>query len=181
MNKRSSTVILFLFLFSVLLFAGMKGFPSPAAEKGVLKPVSIGKIYDGDTVAAVIEGRREKIRLIGIDAPELEQAPWGLTAKGCIETLMEAQESKVFLEYDIEQRDRHGRILAYIWTGDRRLLNEELLEKGCAVLFTVPPNIKYAERLRTAQKKARRDKVGIWGEKGLQERPYDYRKKHPRR
>ncbi len=61
------------------------------------------------------------------------------------------------------------------------MINEEMLGKGCAVLFTVPPNVKYAGRLRAAQKKARDLKAGLWGEHGLQERPYEFRKEHPRR
>lgn len=139
------------------------------------------KIFDGDTVAAFVDGQLQKIRLIGIDAPEMEQRPWGGKAKECIEALIRTTATKVSLEYDLERRDKYGRILAYAWTQDGKMLNEELLRQGCAVLFTVPPNVKYAGRLRFAQKKARDLKAGIWGENGLHDRPYDFRKEHPRR
>ena len=68
-----------------------------------------------------------------------------------------------------------------MWGQDGKMLNEEMLRRGCAVLFTVPPNVKYAGRLRAAQEKARELKVGVWSENGLKERPYEFRKEHPRR
>jgi micrococcal nuclease len=98
-----------------------------------------------------------------------------------METLIRASASKVSLEYDLERRDKYGRILAYIWARDGKLMNEEMLKRGCAVLFTVPPNVKYAGRLRNAQEKARELKAGVWGENGLKERPSEFRKEHPRR
>jgi endonuclease YncB( thermonuclease family) len=55
-----------------------------------------------------------------------------------------------------------------------------MVRSGDATLFTFPPNVKHADELRTAQREARDRKAGIWAEKGLKERPGDYRKSHPR-
>lgn len=141
----------------------------------------VKEIFDGDTIGVEVEGRSEKIRLIGIDAPEMDQRPWGKKAKQCIASVISASGPVISLEYDVERRDKYGRLLAYLWTQDRRLLNEELVFRGCSFLYTVPPNVKYAARLRAAQKKAYAAKTGIWGENGLRERPSQYRKEHPRR
>ena len=149
--------------------------------KGAGKTVLVKKIYDGDTVSAFVDGHLEKIRLIGIDAPEMDQRPWGSKAKECLRSIISATDSRISLEYDIDRRDKYGRILAYIWTLDGKMINEEMMKKGCAVLFTFPPNVKYAERFRAAQKKAQEHKAGIWGDHALQESPYAYRKKHPRK
>jgi len=150
-------------------------------NKEVGKTLRVEKIYDGDTIGAVVDGRFEKIRLLGIDAPERDQRPWGKKARECLRSLISAAGSKISLEYDIDRRDKYGRILAYIWSQDRMMINEEMMKKGCAVLFTFSPNVRYSGRFHAAQKKAQEDKSGLWGENGLQESPRDYRKKHPRK
>lgn len=165
----------------IFLFYGVKETYSSDAWKGAGTTVRAEKIYDGDTIGVFINGRFEKIRLIGIDAPEMDQRPWGRKAKECLSSLISSTDSGIAFEYDIEQRDKYGRILAYMWTQDGKMINEEMLEKGCAVLFTFPPNVRYAERFRAAQKRAQKHKAGIWGGRGLQERPSDYRKAHPRK
>jgi len=142
--------------------------------------VYIEKVIDGDTVEANIRGKREQIRFIGIDAPELGQKPWGKRSRKFLEDLISASGWQVRIEYDVEKRDTYGRILAYLWSRDNKLLNEEMLNKGYAVLFTFPPDVKYVDRLRTAQVIARENKLGIWGRDGLKQLPSDYRKEHPR-
>jgi micrococcal nuclease len=180
MIQKYLNVIAFLCTACIFLLYGSKGISSQNAGRSA-DSVRTDKIYDGDTVGAVVNGRFEKIRLLGIDAPEMEQKPWGRKSRDCTGALLKASTSRVSLEYDLEQRDKYGRILAYIWTQDGKMLNEEILRKGCAVLFTFPPNVKYAGRFRAAQKKARDLKAGLWGENGLHERPYEFRKEHPRR
>jgi len=181
MNIRHSTIILALFLTCVSFLSGVNGALSADVGKGAGNTVRVKKIYDGDTIGAVLDGHFEKIRLIGVDTPEMEQRPWGGKARKYLESLLAGSNSRVSLEYDIERRDKYGRILAYIWIQDGRMLNEEMLKNGFAVLFTCPPNVKYVVRFRAAQDKARDNKIGIWGETGLRERPYDYRKEHPQR
>ena len=173
-------VISCIFILAVISLAyGIKERHFPD-NKGVGKFVLSEKIYDGDTIGALVDGRFEKIRLLGIDAPEMDQRPWGKKARECLSSLISATGSRISLEYDIDRRDKYGRILAYVWTQYGQMINEEMMKNGCAVLFAFPPNVRYAERFRAAQKKAQENKAGVWGERGLQESPYDYRKKHPR-
>jgi len=169
-----------LLIFCIFLLCGLMGASSSHSAKDA-DTVRSEKIFDGDTIGAVVDGRFEKIRLLGIDAPEMDQRPWGKKSRECLKALISAADSRIYIEYDIQRRDKYGRILAYIWSQDKRMLNEEMMEKGCAVLFTFPPNVKYAARLRAAQKKAQENKTGLWGERGLHESPQDYRKKHPRK
>ncbi|MFZ2197973.1 MAG: thermonuclease family protein [Thermodesulfovibrionales bacterium] len=178
MIKKHLNVVLL--IFCIFLLYGSTGVSASHHAKDA-DAVRSEKIYDGDTIGAVVDGRFVKIRLLGIDAPEMDQRPWGKKSRECLRSLISAADSKVSLEYDIDRRDKYGRILAYVWTQDGKMLNEEMMEKGCAVLFTFPPNVKYAARLRAAQKKAQEHKAGLWCERGLQESPYDYRKKHPRK
>ena len=143
--------------------------------------VYIVKVVDGDSVEANISGKKVQIRFIGIDAPELGQKPWGKRSKKFLEDLMSASGWQVSVEYDVEKRDKYERILAYLWSRDNKLINEEMLSNGYALLFTFPPNVKHADRLRSAQVIARENKRGLWGRNGLKQLPSDYRKEHPRR
>ena len=181
MAKKYSVILCMLILSFISVAYGTKDRYSHDIQKVAGKTLRVEKVYDGDTIAVFNNGHFEKVRLIGIDAPEMDQKPWGKKAKKCIESFIADADSRISLEYDMERRDKYGRILAYLWTQDRKMINEEMLKKGCAVLFTIPPNVKYVSRFRAAQKKAQNHKTGIWGENGLRERPYDYRKEHPRR
>ncbi len=142
--------------------------------------ITVMTVHDGDTVTVIKNKKQEKIRLIGIDAPEMGQKPWGEKAKEYLESILSASDWKVTLERDVEERDKYGRMLAYLRTADGSLVNVSMVKNGYAVLFTFPPNVKYVTELREAQREARERKIGIWGENGLDETPGDYRKEHPR-
>ncbi|KAF0180595.1 MAG: micrococcal nuclease [Nitrospirae bacterium] len=170
-------------LCSVLLsFALLCTFPlrADAAQWRVLK------IVDGDSI--IVSGirssgapsRREEVRLIGIDAPEIRQAPWGRKARRHLRRLMQINGAAVRLEFDVEQRDRYGRLLAYGWTKNNVLLNERMVANGYALAYTVPPNVKYAKRLAAAQKKARFRRAGLWKSHAFSTSPRQWRQEHPR-
>ncbi len=137
-------------------------------------------VHDGDTVTIVMHEREQRCRLIGIDAPETGQEPWGLRAKEHLRSLLKEQHWQVFVETGLEMIDKYDRLLVYLWTRDSQLINEQMLEDGYAVLFTYQPNRKYVDRFAKAQRTARQKKLGVWGPNGLKERPVDYKKNHPR-
>jgi len=143
-------------------------------------PVRVMAVNDGDTLTVRIRGRAEKIRLIGIDAPEMGQRPWGSRAKEHLQSLVSSSEWNVDAGFDVVQRDKYGRILAYIFSKNGELLNTRMIRDGYAVMFTLPPNVKYAGEFAEAQRQARERKLGIWGRDGLKQLPVDYRKTHPR-
>lgn len=174
-----------IFFIAVLtLFFLLYGWVAKNAPEGKKRDehssVYIEKVLDGDSVAANVRGKREQIRFIGIDAPELSQKPWGRRSKKFLEDLVSGSGWQARIEYDVEKRDKYDRILAYLWSRNNKLINEEMLINGYAVLFTFPPNVKHADRLRSAQVIARENKRGIWGKGGLKELPSDFRKEHPR-
>lgn len=142
--------------------------------------VKVTAVHDGDTVSIMINKREERVRLIGIDAPELGQEPWGERAKRKLQDIIRKTDRIVRVEFDIEERDKYGRLLAYLWTKDGRLINEEMVRSGHAFLYTIPPNVRYVERLKEAQEIASKKKIGLWRGDGIGERPSHYRKTHPR-
>ena len=144
------------------------------------------KILDGDSIVAAklrhSERRagQEEVRLIGIDAPEIGQKPWGVSAKRHLHALLKKHSGRIALEFDVQQRDRYGRLLAYIWTADGILINERMVADGYALAYTIAPNVKYAERIASAQKRARRSSAGLWKSHAFDKAPQEWRKAHPR-
>ena len=130
------------------------------------------RVADGDTFTCR-DGR--KVRLIGIDSPEPEQRPFGTRARQELIRLVPLG-SSVRLEHDVTFTDRYGRRLAYVWRGPT-LVNEAMVHGGWAVLFTVPPNVKYGERFSRAQNEARTRGAGLWGERGFDCLPADFRRR----
>jgi micrococcal nuclease len=68
----------------------------------------------------------------------------------------------VRLQFDLERIDPFGRTLAYVWLGDE-LFNETLVREGYAFVTTYPPNVRYLDRFRAAQREARSAGRGVWG------------------
>lgn len=140
----------------------------------------VARIVDGDTIDLVVGAGRDTVRLIGIDTPEkrvndrarrdagrtgrdLETIlAAGRAATGYIETLIGPGDA-VRLEFDVRRRDKYGRLLAYVYLGDGRMINEVMLRAGFATVYTVPPNVRHVERLRGAERRAREEQRGLWG------------------
>jgi micrococcal nuclease len=131
-------------------------------------------VVDGDTVHVRLEnGKKEKVRFIGVDTPEStrEVEPYGKEAAGYTEKRLDGK--TVYLELDVAERDKYGRLLAYIWLSPpenggeaevrAKMFNAELLLEGYAQAMTVPPNVKYADLFAKLQREARDAGKGLWG------------------
>jgi micrococcal nuclease len=144
------------------------------------------EVNDGDTISIKVNSflgvttKIERLRLIGIDAPELKQEPWGRISKRYLKKLISESDWVISVEFDIEKRDKYGRLLGYVWDKTGRLINEKMLEDGYAVLYTIAPNVKYTERFIIAQKNAQLKRRGIWSKGGLKTSPQQWRIENPR-
>ena len=134
-------------------------------------PCLVSRVVDGDTFYCR-DGR--KVRLIGVDSPELAQGAPGHAARDALSRLMPPG-AAVRLEEDAAPTDRYGRVLAWVWS-DAGLVNEALVRGGWAVLYTVPPNVKYASRVERAQKEARTSGAGLWNGSAFECSPSEYRR-----
>jgi len=128
-------------------------------------------VVDGDTI--ILRGG-EKVRLLGINTPELEHngrvAEQGaLPAKQYLQKML--AQHQVYLEYDVEKVDHYGRSLAYVFLDNGLHVNSELLKSGMATLSIHPPNIKYSHTLSMAQKYARSRETGVWSQASHQLNP----------
>ena len=167
------TILIALLLHNLCIYGN-----SPAS--GEQRHVRVSRVHDGDTVSVILNGRKEKIRLIGMDAPEIKQKPWGTKARKHLEKMLIASNRKVTLEFDVEKGDKYGRLLCYVYSTDKNMINLQMLKHGYAVLLTISPNVRHVDEFRKAQHDAREQKLGIWGSSGLKETPSEFRKKHPR-
>jgi micrococcal nuclease len=127
------------------------------------------RVVDGDTLIVEIEGREERLRYIGIDAPEtvMPDAPvecFGPEAAGENRRLVEGR--VVLLESDTEDRDRFGRLLRYVFVieADDSLsfVNLMLVERGFAEAGAFPPNERHADEFFAAEREARGAGLGLW-------------------
>lgn len=171
-------------LLGALLFAAalrLPGGPELAGAVGQPENARVIAVNDGDTVTLRMNGRGYRCRLIGLDAPETGQEPWGRRSQEHLRSLLKEARWNVTVETDLEKYDKYDRLLVYLRTPDNEMVNERMLFDGYAVLFTIRPNSRYVDRFRKAQHHARADKLGIWGTDGLKERPLDYKKAHPRK
>lgn len=130
-----------------------------------LEEVEVTRVIDGDTFECVINGKTQKVRLIGVDTPESVHPDKNKNTeegkKASDYTKEKLQGKKVGLEYDVQKNDKYGRILAYVWN-ESKMYNLELLEKGYAKVMTIPPNIKYSELFLEKQKIAQETNQGFW-------------------
>ncbi len=112
------------------------------------------RVVDGDTIVVKLNGKKEKVRMIGIDTPEsVHPDPSKNSPEGEVTSQFtrEHLEGKyVRLETDVQERDKYGRILAYVYLGDE-MFNKTLLKEGLATLMTVPPNVKYVDEFKAIQ------------------------------
>jgi len=70
----------------------------------------------------------------------------------------------ITIELDVQERDRYGRILGYVYLSSGKMLNEEIVKAGYAVIMTIPPNVMYKDMFLRAYKQARERKRGLWKE-----------------
>ncbi len=168
MKKNTSILLSILLLLIIALFA-TDVLPFSASVQRTPKSNTITtivqKTVDGDTLKILMDGQEEIVRLIGIDTPECvhpdksKNTEWGKKASKFTKDHLEGK--KIQLELDVQERDRYGRLLAYVFI-DEELFNEVLVREGWAKISTYPPNIKYVEYFKSAQKEAQKKKLGIW-------------------
>ncbi|MDK2892957.1 thermonuclease family protein [Methanohalophilus sp.] len=135
------------------------------AFSGCISPFDSGIPNSTDTVVRVVDGDTfvissgEKVRLIGIDTPEVDEPYYSEATYALSELVMGKQ---VLLEGDTSNRDKYGRLLRYVWV-DGVLVNEQLVRDGFAEAKAYEPDVKYQHRFENAEEYAKQNRLGIWG------------------
>ncbi len=125
-------------------------------------------VVDGDTIDVLVDGREERVRLTGIDTPEVAHDAaetsecFGDEATAFTEALLPVG-TPVRLERDVVGRDDYGRVLAYVYRADDGIfVNYEIVRQGYAQPLTIEPNITFSELMVRAAHDAEADDAGLW-------------------
>ena len=124
------------------------------------------KVVDGDTIHVQVGSAREKVRYIGVDTPETKDPRKPVQCYGQKAADFNARlvgDERVRLVRDVEERDRYGRLLAYVYrTRDGLFVNAELARLGYATPLSIPPDVRFAERFAALAREAREQRRGLW-------------------
>ncbi len=133
------------------------------------KAYEVVKVVDGDTIDVSINGKTERIRLIGINTPETvdPRKPvecFGVEASNKAKELLSGK--KVTLESDSSQgeRDQYDRLLRYVFLEDATNINLQMIQSGYAYEYTYNLPYKYQKEFKEAQQQASVSKIGLWGD-----------------
>ncbi len=142
----------------LLCGCGQQAQPQPNGEM----KAKVERVVDGDTFQ--IEGG-ERVRMIGVNTPETVKPNhpveyFGKEASNYTKKLLTGQ--TVTLRFDVELRDKYGRLLAYVYLPDGTFVNDKLVREGYARIMTIPPNVAYADQFLASEREARKNHRGLW-------------------
>lgn len=142
-------------------------------DTSLFEKAYVKRVVDGDTIVVTINDEDYKVRLIGIDTPEstTEIEPYGKEASSY--TTSKLTGTTIYLEKDVSETDKYGRLLRYVWIDipneisenemKDKLFNANLLLNGYASIFTYPPDVKYSDYFKNFESVARENNLGLWG------------------
>ena len=147
--------------------------PTTVAPAPMQANAEVEWVVDGDTIDVLIDGHEERVRLTGIDTPEVAHKASGnrpATTGECfgdeattfVESLLPVG-TPVRLERDVVGRDDYGRMLAYVYRAtDGIFVNYEIVRQGYAQPLTIPPNVAFSDLMVQAARDAEADDAGLW-------------------
>ena len=151
--------------------------PTTAQARPVEANATVEHVVDGDTIDVIIDGVEERVRLIGIDTPEVAHDASGDRPAQAGECFgRQAQEfatslltvgTQVRIERDVVARDDYGRLLGYVYrASDGIFVNYEMVRQGYAQPLTIPPNVVHSELMVDAARRAEAGDAGLWSSCG---------------
>jgi endonuclease YncB( thermonuclease family) len=165
--KKGAFQRLFLFAGLLLASAACCGAPSPASctTSAVAETIGVRHVHDGDTIEL---SDHRRVRLIGIDAPELARdghpaQPFGIASRDYLRRLMREHGNRIGLVFDTVTKDKYGRTLAYLFFDNGDSVEADMIDAGLAVAYTTPPDDLFGACYREHEARARQAGIKIWG------------------
>ena len=126
--------------------------------------VRVVGVVDGDTLRVSVDGTTERLRVIGIDAPELRYDECqAQAAASAMQSLVQSTDVWIAADPTQDDRDRYNRILRHVWTVDGRSVGEELVRAGLATEYTYDRDYAGQQQYRAAEELAQGERLGVWG------------------
>ena len=137
--------------------------PRPTIDVSGLAKVKVGRVVDGDTLDATLDGAQTKLRLLNIDAPETahDGEPAQCLAEEAKAKLAKLAPAGSTLRIKTYGRDRFGRTLVGLYDGKGYLLNAHLVAAGLAAPFVVNGQVNLLQPVRDAQTEAAASASGL--------------------
>lgn len=167
--KTLPTIILFIVFaaFSTIFSHPLSNLPEQKTFEVVQEPsqeagerARVVRVIDGDTIE--VEGGL-RVRYIGINAPESSKKYECFAESSTKKNRDFVLGKEIFMEKDISETDKYGRLLRYVYIGEV-FVNDEIVKQGYAKVSTYPPDVKYQTQFLESQKYARDNNLGLWRE-----------------
>jgi endonuclease YncB( thermonuclease family) len=136
-------------------------------EDASQQPCRVTTVHDGDTVTLQCGRESTRVRLYCIDAPEMEQRPWGSASRNYLREISQRQVTRRSVT-----RDRYGRDVAELYDISGESINLRMVRSGHAVVYT---QFCSEERYHQANQLAKAERRGVWARSGQQQRPWIWR------
>ena len=126
--------------------------------------IKVKWVDDGDTILLT---NGQHLRYIGINSPEIENRKYKRKAEPYGQEALRynmhlVYKKRVKLEFDRENKDRYGRLLAYVYLPNGTFVNLKMIEQGYAYCLYKRPNDRYQKKFLAAQREAMTAGRGIW-------------------
>lgn len=149
--------------------------PKQKNDDAEIKDAELVRVVDGDTVVLKIDGKNEKIRLIGMDSPESVKPNhpvecFGIEASAHAKEILKNKDLRFKSDYSQDTRDRYGRLLGYIYMYEENFA-EKMIFDGYAYEYTYRKNnpYRYQSDFKKAESKARKNRNGLWADDACSE------------
>jgi micrococcal nuclease len=167
-RKKLFRLAIGLVLLGAAYFINQTNVQPPPQVAGTITPgyYRVAQFEDGDTITVDMDGRTERIRMIGVDTPETKDPRkpvqcFGKAASEFTKQLIGNQPVRLEADSQSDNRDRYSRLLRYVYLPDGRLVQAEIIRAGYGFAYTSFPFTKSGE-FKTYEKEARTENRGLW-------------------
>ncbi len=138
--------------------------------KGSTLTCNVKTVYDGDTMNLICpKYGLVKVRVWGIDAPEMAQDPWGERARDNLRRIAQGE-----VRLKVVDIDRYGRVVGRVFVGNKELGLEQVVRGYVNIYSQYNKEAAYYQAREQAQQK----KLGIWAKAGLHQTPWEWRRQN---
>lgn len=140
-----------------------------SSDSGLSNLVSVVKVVDGDTIDVDLDGKTERLRLIGIDTPETVDPRkiiqcFGIEASNKSKEILTGNQVRLEADSSQGERDKYNRLLRYVFLEDGTNFNQLMIKQGYAHEYTYDTDYKYQQEFKDAENYARQNRLGLWSD-----------------